>query len=420
MLIGLLVIVGVLTGLVCVAYAYRSTWAILSILTVMALAACGGQGIWMLPILIGLGVTAAICRACKFKTGGFALTCAGLTAAAAGIAALLFIPVHREHRKLLEENPYVDVQERLGYENRGEALGRADGSPAANRDGEQEATEPVGPESLREILHAEDAKDLDRGLRSRFREQSLASLARTHAGFVADFVDAEGFGVIRMVRIPVDRKHIELPDPPPLTLPEPVPSPPQSADGSDPRPVAAAEPAAIDARASRPDVILLSRMHRDGIVDFVNPEGFGYVKSRKEVLGFQSHGFREIPAIAARAGETSKWQIVSLELVSLLKHDPPAAYVSRHLPRMAELIDAPTRPLDPFESTALAKLRAGGELVVDSTAEEIRMLGPLRAYKECRQCHQVEDRALLGAFTYRLRPSDVPPPRVARPTPPAL
>ena len=96
------------------------------------------------------------------------------------------------------------------------------------------------------------------------------------------------------------------------------------------------------------------------------------------------------------------FQLVRLELVSLLKHETPVAYVSKHLPQMDELRDAPTRPLDDFERHALDRLRSDEDLVIDDAPNRIRMVGSLRAGKDCMECHSVRRGELLGAFSYEL------------------
>ena len=86
----------------------------------------------------------------------------------------------------------------------------------------------------------------------------------------------------------------------------------------------------------------------------------------------------------------------------MLKHEQPQVYQSKNLPNMQELETVPTRSLDGFESAALNKLRGGEDLIVSTGSHEIRMLGSLRAAKQCMECHQVDRGTLLGAFTYRL------------------
>ena len=91
-----------------------------------------------------------------------------------------------------------------------------------------------------------------------------------------------------------------------------------------------------------------------------------------------------------------------LELVSLLKHEKPAVYVSRSLPRMEDLKDVKTRALSRFEQSALKQLRDGEDVVTKASLNRIEMIGSLRATKQCQQCHDVKSGALLGAFSYEL------------------
>ncbi len=109
-----------------------------------------------------------------------------------------------------------------------------------------------------------------------------------------------------------------------------------------------------------------------------------------------------------------QWAVRRMELVSLLKHDRPQVYVSSELPRMDKMDDTPVRDLGEFETGALAKLKAGEDVVTRASLNRIEMLGALRASKSCLQCHNVERGQLLGAFSYSLvrdplaRAEDVP------------
>jgi hypothetical protein len=144
-------------------------------------------------------------------------------------------------------------------------------------------------------------------------------------------------------------------------------------------------------------------MHEVGLLDFLNPQGFGYVKDRDHVAGYQEHQFRNMPELDPEAPQTQRWRIIKLELVSLLKYPRPLVYLSQHLPRMQELRQAKTRPLNGFEKAALRALREGEDLKVRSTPDCIRFLGSIRAGRQCLDCHQVERGDLLGAFSYQLR-----------------
>lgn len=141
----------------------------------------------------------------------------------------------------------------------------------------------------------------------------------------------------------------------------------------------------------------LSRLHSMSVLDFVNPVGFGYVKSRTQVSGFQSHRFSEVPT------STTGWSVRSVELVGVLVHDTPAAYLSEHLPRMDKLKGAKTRPLDVFEKEGLAELEKGEDLFVRGKDDSARMMGAIRNAKQCVECHGGQRGDLLGAFSYRLK-----------------
>jgi hypothetical protein len=133
------------------------------------------------------------------------------------------------------------------------------------------------------------------------------------------------------------------------------------------------------------------------VLDFVHPNGFGYFKDRQNVAGFQSHHF------STNVDTGKQWRLHGLDLVGLLIHPKPVAYVSENLPRMDELRAAPTRELSAFESTGLKTLRDGEELYVRETPDgSVRMLGALRALKQCINCHGCARGDLLGAFSYEL------------------
>jgi hypothetical protein len=72
---------------------------------------------------------------------------------------------------------------------------------------------------------------------------------------------------------------------------------------------------------------------------------------------------------------------------------------------MDELSDKSIRPLDAFEMTALTELRSGADLHIGEGGDVGRFLGAIRSTKQCIECHGGERGALLGAFTYRLRPA---------------
>src|SRR5262249_54569712 len=133
----------------------------------------------------------------------------------------------------------------------------------------------------------------------------------------------------------------------------------------------------------------LYSLHLYAILDFADPKEFGFFKDRRHVAGFRPHQLRWVPHPAER------WEVRRLELVGLLLHEKPVAYVTEHLPRMDELGEAATRPLDPFEASALGRLRHGEDLLYHEVPGGMRMLGAIRSVKQCVACHGGERGDLL-------------------------
>ena len=163
---------------------------------------------------------------------------------------------------------------------------------------------------------------------------------------------------------------------------------------------------ALPAKTARPpEERDLTALGQRSLLDFANPIGLGYIKDREHVAGFQPHQFRQMPQLPVTddAAKTEKWAVLRLELVSLLKHEQPVVYVTRALPRMEDVSGAPTRPLIPFEEKGLKALKAGDDLATETSGDRIRMVGSLRAGKQCLDCHQVKRGDLLGAFSWELQ-----------------
>ncbi len=206
-----------------------------------------------------------------------------------------------------------------------------------------------------------------------------------HEYTVEAFVNSPGFGVTRM-RPPPNVKSLE----PRTDRPEPPPQP------ASPEPpwdgVGFMGSVSADQRAD------FGRMHADGLFDFVNPEGWGYFRSRREVAGFLPHAFSRVP-------EVSAWKVERVELVGLLKHADPVVYQSERLPAMADVKDAPTRSLDAFETAGLEAIQRGEDGFAGRRGDEVRFVGAVRSANACVGCHGGERGDLLGAFSYRLRPA---------------
>jgi hypothetical protein len=313
------------------------------------------------------------------RTTFFLSTCGAMLAAYLIVGTTVCIWLSQDAARF----PFESLQDRLAYEQpRSSPAGVADHRPA---DGGA-ATDRSG------LLEQVETR---MQLASAFPDRS-GRLKRLHEDFVGAFVNSDGFGVFRM-----RSQKLTLPDDEPIQQPWPVgPSadPTVGADrvGRRPPPGRETLDKAIAERGPLWD------LHAVSVTSFANPRGFGYVKDRRRVAGFQPHRFQKAPEPIPL--EKEEWRVARLELVSLLKHDPPAVYVSDNLPRMRELRDAPVRPLDEFEADAVARLHQGEDIVSGEARSGFRAVGAIRAAKQCLDCHAVQRADLLGAFSYQFVP----------------
>lgn len=235
------------------------------------------------------------------------------------------------------------------------------------------------------------------------------SLAMLHGAEVEKFIRREGFGYSR-IAIEPSPDFLDYPDQGPLAF---AGRPGYSAGEPDSRAVTLPlTGSGMETEGAWfPSIEILSDFNRRDQMSFAGPWSFGYVQDRSHVSGFRAHAFDNLPDLAhpenrqiKEGGEThpERWRIGRLELVSLMKYDEPAVYVSEHLPRMKELQQAGTRPLNEFEVKGLEALRNGDEVIHDAGTNEIHLFGALRAATKCLECHSGQRGDLLGAFSYRL------------------
>lgn len=308
------------------------------------------------------------------KPGRFLKYSLAATVISYSLDAAIVIPEVREWQKLREVYPFESMADRLAYE-------------AKAREAHSGVSPTKGFASTATDQDKEKSYEYLEKMESKIRTAAWlrnASLKRVHDDVVTQFVDSPGFGVGRRIR--PSSRYLELPETDPIPM-----LPPEYEDPS--RPIEDQ----VQPKQSQEFQGDLQNMHEEELFDFLNPKGFGYIRDRHHVAGFQSHQFRKQP------GAPGRWQVQSIELVSLLKHAQASVYISEHFPRMDELRHAPTRPLDAFESQALEHLQHGEDLHVQGTRKRIRMLGSIRAVKQCLDCHEVQRGELLGAFSYKLR-----------------
>jgi hypothetical protein len=287
------------------------------------------------------------------------LSC-GATLLAYGLACILAFRSEREYQRLRRLYPYESMEEQV----------------PAPKGGTIEKALPAATEVR---LSTIEGKITDNPNSMRMRQLRLL-----HDDAVGLFVNSPGFGISRMflpdewnIRLGLRRETVPLQ---PGARFDGIWSP---GDWKSPT---------VDDQATLGGLLV------ESVFDFVNSRGFGYIKDRRHVAGFESHRFSGIPE------PTRRWKVQNLELVSLLWHDRPEVYVSDHLPQMGAIHGTPTRPVDRFELFGLETLKQGEDLFIAEDGAGLRMMGAIRSVKQCITCHGGRRGDLLGAFSYNLQP----------------
>ncbi len=244
------------------------------------------------------------------------------------------------------------------------------------------------------------------------RIQALASL---HQVEVQKFVTNPGFGHMRVISLRF-QKTVEVP-------------PKDWSEGDRGEPVSLPKwgtfftPSQDKKGPTLPSMFALASFHTSTANEFARPDSWGLVKDKTQVAGFRSHTLGYIPdewsrrrhdqenPVKDKSGKITeyplieKWAVRKVELIGLLMHDSPVAYVNpdNKLPTMAAVKEAKTREVTAFESSGLKDLAAGKEVVVvEATTNQVRMVGAIRMAGACVKCHEGSRGDLLGAFSYDL------------------
>ncbi len=147
-------------------------------------------------------------------------------------------------------------------------------------------------------------------------------------------------------------------------------------------------------------------LHLEGMMNFVEPDSWGLVIKPQQAFGFRPHGFTlPLQNMGQSYLKHAGLRLSSLQLISLHRFESPRVYVLEHLPRMDQLIkeDVPTRELTRFELASTKQLEDADSLVrfQSTPSNGLEMVGAIRAYQSCLECHNVRRGDMLGAFTYQ-------------------
>ena len=331
-----------------------------------------------------------------------------------GLCLLPGIAELNQRKKLRVQFPIQSVSERLQYElERSAAAVNAASLPPPNADQQPAETRLSKVRDSNSALLAKPVADRlaqREGSFSEGRYFRRYELNKLHDLNVDEFVIARGFGVLRMRTV----READLKQP--HQGAEPVPVFPtldgESFEVIDDRTVRRESPPAAETAVApvvaSPTSTALIDAHDKGQLEFINSDTVGYVAERQKVAGFESHAFRQTRPTVSSEDDQIQWEIVRLELISLLRFAEPRVYVAKELPQMERLKSFPTRPLDDFENGSLQKLQREEDVVASEEGGRVLMLGSLRAGKHCLDCHSVKRGELLGAFSYELRPRRKP------------
>ncbi len=308
-------------------------------------------------------------------------------------------------RYLREQYPFESLKQRLAYERNAERANYRLNNRAINWLHELEsesATESFYQTSVSYAVERADA------------------LKKLHSDEVVAFINREGEGLSRMPTYGVE--FVVLPDVP--AIPLAVNATVQHSSSATPE--VTLQRYRYDQNRGRTKRGAFFELHALYRNDFAATRN-GWVVDVDQVAGFAPHAITRREDIrgdeptesttstqtltstsnaTSNEGEKTQpdplWRVSNLLLMSLLKFDRPYVYVSEFMPAMTELPDLEKRDLTAFENKALQRLYSGEDIVSDTSDDKIKMLGSLRASKDCLSCHSADRGELLGAFSYEL------------------
>jgi hypothetical protein len=141
----------------------------------------------------------------------------------------------------------------------------------------------------------------------------------------------------------------------------------------------------------------VEQMHAVYVEKFIQSSGFGAGRM----------GPVDLRTFSELVLNGQPYTVKKVELIGLIKHPEPTAYVIGMPPQKAFFTNdaarhIQTRALTTFETDALIKLRNGRNEIVGTHDGSQAILGAVRAQKKCLKCHEGKTGNLLGAFSYSM------------------
>ncbi len=267
---------------------------------------------------IALGCLMLLWKSLRFSSRSFsAMSLLGVCLFFGGCSGMVFQNIQH----LRDEFPVVSLAERLPISVPQDIV-----------------TASTPPTTLAQELDQHyDTKHENLGYYVRTRTGALTEL---HSAVYYLFISSPRFGVMRM---PTAYNRLSKKDYEAKSVKQP--------GTFDPLPLSLSE---VDGLAG-PSTTIFRPMLAMNITEFVPIASLGYIKDRRQAAGFLPHGQRDYAQpddyYSDHRHEVFKqYTLRRLDLISLLLHETPVAYVTETLPSMERVKDLQTRPLDAFES----------------------------------------------------------------------
>src|SRR6185503_9853938 len=154
--------------------------------------------------------------------------------------------------------------------------------------------------------------------------------------------------------------------------------------------------------APRQNWTSVTNMHEAYLTEFTQSKGFGVGRA----------GYIHLPDNLQVPIAGQRFIVRGAELIGWVNNPSPRVYLTAEGTPLNSIFTnrmlrakIPTRHLTALETNALAELMAGKDLIVQAAPQAPTVVGAMRAHEQCLKCHEGSVGDLLGAFTYRLKPT---------------
>jgi len=134
-------------------------------------------------------------------------------------------------------------------------------------------------------------------------------------------------------------------------------------------------------------------LHTYFVDRFLESEGNGISRVYQDPMSLRD-------SMRLRITSRDTYKIEGFDLIGVGKHPDPVAFLGRR--HQTVVLNRQTRALTAFEQRAVAELKAGEDVAVETNETGRFVVGALRAQEDCLKCHGGKTGDVLGALSYRL------------------